>query len=133
MPTRKKAFSKKSQKRPSKNHDSAKKARHQEKPREYLTTGIEGFDNLFEHGVPKGAAVLISGGAGSGKTLLCLQILYNAVKKGKKCLYMTFEESEERLREHMSDFGWDIRKLKTGGEMAIKRFSIFDISRTLKP
>ena len=37
--------------------------------REYVRTGIEGFDKLFETGIPKGSAVLIAGGAGSGKTI----------------------------------------------------------------
>lgn len=100
------------------------------KEREYVKTGIEGFDSLFEKGIPKGSDVLISGGAGSGKTLLCLQMLYNAVRNGKKCLYMTFEESEERLSEHMKEFGWDFSGAK--GKLIIKRYSIFDISRTLE-
>ncbi len=101
-----------------------------EKPREYLLTGIEGFDKLFEKGIPKGASVLISGGAGSGKTIMCLQMILNAVKKGKNCLYMTFEESEERLREHMRDFGWKTDNMSS--RLVIKRFSIFDIGRTLE-
>jgi circadian clock protein KaiC len=100
------------------------------KEREYIKTGIAGFDDLFDKGIPRGAAVLISGGAGSGKTIMCLQFLYNAVKDGKNCLYMTFEESEERLKEHMNDFGWNTDKLK--GKFVIKRYSIFDMSRTLE-
>lgn len=109
-------------------HSKSKKV--VKKQREYLKTGIKGFDDLFDKGIPSGAAVLISGGAGSGKTIMCLQFLYNAVKNGKNCLYMTFEESEERLKEHMSDFGWDTDKLK--GKFLIKRYSIFDMSRTLE-
>lgn len=109
------------------NHHSKKAPR---KERDYIKTGIEGFDSLFEKGIPKGSDVLISGGAGSGKTILCLQILCNAIKDGKNCLYMTFEESEERLSEHMNEFGWDASKAK--GKLVIKRYSIFDISRTLE-
>ena len=109
---------------------AAKRKKQAKKEREYISTGIRGFDGLFEHGIPSGVDVLISGGAGSGKTILCLQILYNAAKNGKKCMYMSLEESEGRLREHMEDFGWDYEKL--GGRMIIKRFSIFDISRTLE-
>jgi circadian clock protein KaiC len=103
---------------------------HIKKEKEYIKTGIKGFDDIFEKGIPKGAAVLIAGGAGSGKTIMCLQILHNAVKDGKNCLYMTFEESEERLKEHMADFGWEVEK--SGGKFVIKRYSIFDISRTLE-
>ena len=83
-----------------------KKIIHHSDLREYVKTGIEGFDKLLEKGIPKGASVLISGGTGSGKTIMGLQILANAAKKGKKSLYMSFEESEDRLKEHMEDFGW---------------------------
>lgn len=101
------------------------------KKREFVKTGIPGFDKLFEKGVPKGASVLLAGGAGSGKTLMGLQMLVKAAKKGKKGLYMSFEESEDRLREHMEDFGWKPDELEAKGLLKIKRFSIFDISKSL--
>ncbi len=43
--------------------------------KEYVKTGVTGFDDLFDQGIPHGSSVLIAGGAGSGKTILCLQIL----------------------------------------------------------
>jgi len=102
------------------------------KKREYIRTGIEGFDELFEHGIPKGSAVLIAGGAGSGKTILCLQILANAAKAGEKCLYMSFEESEKRLKQHMEDFGWNPRELEKKGRLIIKRMRSHDIARSVE-
>lgn len=77
---------------------------------EWVKTGIPGFDELFEKGIPKGTSNLIAGGAGSGKTIMCLQILNNAVKNNEKCLYISLEESEMRLKKHMHDFGWDIEQ-----------------------
>lgn len=100
--------------------------------REYVKTGIEGFDQLFEHGIPKGSAILIAGGAGSGKTILCLQTLANAARAGEKCLYMSFEESEERLRNHMEDFGWNPKELEKSGNLMIKRVSSHDIARSVE-
>ncbi|MCJ7816256.1 MAG: AAA family ATPase [Candidatus Aenigmarchaeota archaeon] len=99
--------------------------------KEYIKTGIKGFDGLFERGIPKGNSVLIAGGTGSGKTIMCLQILAEAARKGEKCLYMSFEESEERLRRHMKDFGWNPSELEKKGNLLIKRFSIFDIARSI--
>ncbi len=43
--------------------------------REFLLTGIDGFDELIEKGIPRGVSVLVAGGAGSGKTIFCLQVL----------------------------------------------------------
>lgn len=64
---------------------------------EWIKTGIPGFDELFNRGIPKGKNILIAGGPGTGKTIFCLQTLYNAVRKGRDCLYITFEESPANL------------------------------------
>ena len=99
--------------------------------KEYVRTGIEGLDALIEKGIPKGTTILVAGGAGSGKTILCLQILNYHAKHGEKCLYMSFEESENRLREHMHDFGWDPEALEKKGSLKIQRFNPFDITRSV--
>lgn len=95
--------------------------------KEYIKTQIPGFDKLFTHGIPKGSTVLISGGTGSGKTNFCLQILMNMAKEGKNCYYMGFEESEERVIEHIKDFGWDPDELIKKGKLKIKRFLTSEI------
>jgi len=98
----------------------------------FIKTGISGFDKLLEKGIPKGSAVLIAGGAGSGKTIMCLQILANAAKSGKKCMYMSFEESESRLRKHMDDFGWNPAELEKNGNLMIKRMNSYEIARSVE-
>ncbi len=99
--------------------------------RGFIKTGMAGFDQLFERGIPEGSNVLVAGGAGSGKTIMCLQVIKNAVKQGKRCIYMSFEETEDRLREHMEDFGWDAGSMEKSGKLLIKRFSSFDISKSM--
>jgi len=47
-------------------------------------------------------------------------------------LYMSFEEPEERLREHMRDFGWDPKEFEKKGLLKIKRFSALDIARSVE-
>jgi len=95
--------------------------------KEYIKTGIPGFDKLFKHGIPKGSPVILAGGAGSGKTIFCLQLLAYQVAQGKKCYYMSFEESKEKLIEHMTDFGWDPEKLMESGNLKIRRFLTSEI------
>jgi KaiC/GvpD/RAD55 family RecA-like ATPase len=95
--------------------------------KEYVQTGIHGFDKLFKHGIPKGSTVLIAGGTGSGKTNFALQILANQAKKGGNCYYMGFEESEDRIIEHMNDFGWEPEELIKTGNLKIKRFLTSEI------
>jgi len=102
------------------------------KEEEWIKTGIPGFDELLEKGIPKGTSTLIAGGPGSGKTIFGLQTLYYGASNGEKCLYMTFEESEKRLKKHMRDFGWDPDKLEKKGKLIIKRYDPFTITRQVE-
>lgn len=97
-----------------------------------IKVGIKGFDELFKEGIPEGSSVLLEGGPGSGKTVFGLQILYNACKKGMKCLYMTFEEPERRLRHHMNGFGWDPRIYEKKGLLRIEKFNSLDVARSVE-
>jgi len=100
---------------------------YEQEKKEYIETGIPGFDQLFTHGIPKGSTILVAGGTGSGKTNFCLQILAHHAAQGKKCYYMGFEESENRIIEHMEDFGWNPRNLIKSGNLKIKRFLTSEI------
>jgi len=93
---------------------------------------IEKLYKTIAHLEEKPDAVLVAGGAGSGKTIFCLQTLnYHAIH-GEKCFYMSFEESEKRLMEHMEEFGWDADKLIKSGNLKIKRMSPFEITRSIE-
>lgn len=97
----------------------------------YAKTGVPGFDELFDNGIPLRNSVIVAGGAGSGKTIFCLQTLINKSKEGKKCLYMTLEEREDRLIEHMEGFGWKPDDLIKKGKLKIVRMNPFDITRNV--
>lgn len=99
--------------------------------KQYVFTGVPGFDDLLEKGIPKGNLMIVAGGAGSGKTIFCLQTLINKANEGKKCLYMTLEESEDKLLTHMEDFGWNARELVKKNKLKIFRINPFDITRNV--
>ena len=98
----------------------------------FIRLGIDGLDSLFAKGIPKGTSVLVAGGPGTGKTLFCLHMLNYAAEKGEKCLYLSFEESETRLMQHMHDFGWNPEKLAKNGNLMIRRIDPFEISRSME-
>jgi KaiC/GvpD/RAD55 family RecA-like ATPase len=97
----------------------------------HFFSGITGFDSLLVSGIPEGSSVIIAGGAGSGKTIFCLQTLVNKAKEGKKCLYLSLEESEERLIQHMEDFGWAPKELIKKNKLRISRINPFDLKRSV--
>jgi KaiC/GvpD/RAD55 family RecA-like ATPase len=97
----------------------------------FILTGVPGFDDLLKQGIPRGNSIILAGGAGSGKTIFCLQTLAHHAAKGKKCLYVTFEENEDRLCNHMMDFGWKAQEYIKNGTLKILRMSPFDITRNV--
>jgi circadian clock protein KaiC len=118
-------------------NSKAKKEISKEKPEQkerFVKTGIEGFDSLFEKdmGIPNGAAVLVEGGPGSGKTLFCLATLNNLCKRGKRGLHMSFEESEDQLISHMEEFNWKAKDFIKKGLLRISRFDAIDVSRSIE-
>lgn len=100
--------------------------------RQRLLTGVPGFDSMIPEGIPTGSNILVSGGPGSGKTTFCIQMLGHAARQGEKCLFLTFEESEERLIEHMEEYGFDPRKCIEEGTLRIERQDAFKVSRMVE-
>jgi circadian clock protein KaiC len=78
--------------------------------------GIASLDNLLGSGIPYGSSLLVSGVAGTGKTLLCLEFIYRgAAEFGEKGVFFSFEETTERLINAAKGMGWDIdREIKKG-------------------
>lgn len=95
-----------------------------------LKTEINGFDNLFtKGGIPKGNSILVAGGPGTGKSIFCRQICYNLVTKNKNCMYVSFEETEERIIKSMENFGWNVNKYIEEGKFLIQKINPLDILR----
>jgi len=80
---------------------------------ERVKTGIPGFDELVQGGIPKLSTTVVTGSPGTGKTILALQYIYNgATKFNEKGLYVTFEQGKEELYRQALQFGWDFRDLE---------------------
>ena len=78
-----------------------------------IPTGIPGFDIFSEGGLPEGRTTLVSGTAGSGKTIFASQFLAEGIKRGENGVFVTFEESPKMQRKNMRGFGWDIQQWET--------------------
>ena len=80
-----------------------------------VAAGIKNFDKLIEGGFEKNSTNMIVGMAGSGKSIFATQFLIEGMRKGEKCLYVTFEEKKERFYQNMLDFGWNLEEYEKKG------------------
>ncbi len=84
-----------------------------------LLTGIEGFDHISNGGLPRGRTTLVSGTAGSAKTLFAVQYLAEGIKRNDEAgVFVTFEESPHDIRQNMASMGWDIATWEAQGRWA---------------
>ena len=84
-------------------------------------TGIKGFDEITEGGLPKNRTTLVSGGAGSGKTLLGLDFLINgAIKFKEPGVFMSFEETQEELYTDVASLNLDLQGLVSQKKILIE-------------
>ncbi|MGH7031599.1 MAG: ATPase domain-containing protein, partial [Stellaceae bacterium] len=83
-------------------------------------TGIAGFDDVTQGGLPTGRPSLICGSAGCGKTLFGVTFLVNgAVALGEPGVFMSFEERAEDLAANVASLGYDLDRLVADGMLAI--------------
>ena len=75
-------------------------------------TGIAGLDEITYGGIPAGRPTLVSGGPGSGKTLLGVSFLVNGAQSfAEPGVLLTFEENADELAQDVRSLGYDLHKL----------------------
>jgi circadian clock protein KaiC len=78
-------------------------------------TGIEGFDDVTEGGLPRGRPSLVCGSAGCGKTLFATTFLVNGARAGEPGLFVTFEERPGDIGANVESLGFDLGDLVERG------------------
>jgi len=86
-------------------------------PVEKLRTGISSLDIIAKGGLPKNRTTLISGTAGSGKTVFAVHFLAAGIELGEPGVFVTFEESAADVRANMLSFGWDLAQMEEDGKL----------------
>ena len=90
-----------------------------------VPTGIGGFDDLSLGGLPKGRVTVISGTAGSGKTIFGLSFLYRGIIDfDEPGVFVTFEEPRTEIIKETLGFGWDLKRLEKDGMMSFVDASV---------
>jgi circadian clock protein KaiC len=77
-----------------------------------IPTGITGFDEITNGGLPRSRTTLVRGGPGCGKTVFAVQTLVNAARdRGEPGILVAFEESANQIVANAATMGWDIPAL----------------------
>lgn len=82
---------------------------------ERVSTGVPRLDTMLGGaGVYRGSSVLLSGTAGTGKTILASHFADASCRRGERCLYFAFEESPGQLM-------WNVRSVGLNLEPWVKK------------
>jgi circadian clock protein KaiC len=92
---------------------------------EKARTGITGFDEITGGGLPRGRPTLVTGAAGSGKTLFGIEFLVRGARDyGEPGVLLAFEEAQSDLATNVASLGFDLDQLEKDGLLAIDAFRL---------
>lgn len=95
--------------------------------RHRLSTGVPGLDPVLGGGLLAGGIYLLTGGPGTGKTVIANQICFNHARQGGRCLYVTLlSESHSRLLANLETLRFFDPSLLTD------QFSYLSATKTLR-
>ncbi len=76
-----------------------------------ISSYIEGLDEHMQGGIPEGHVVLVTGIAGTMKSSVVFNILYNETLAGKVGVYLSLEQSYQSLLNHFINMEYDLDKI----------------------
>src|SRR5690349_11163760 len=87
---------------------------------EKARTGIIGFDEVTNGGLPKGRPTIVCGGPGCGKTMFALEFLVRgAIDFDEPGVLLTFEETSDEMIKNVGSLGFDLRGLAAKNKLAM--------------
>lgn len=73
-----------------------------------VSSGLPGLDEVLDGGFVERRAYMVSGGSGTGKTIVGYHFLDAGVRVGESTLYVAFEEAESDVRANAASLGFDL-------------------------
>ncbi|MEA2742593.1 MAG: hypothetical protein QOG25_964 [Acetobacteraceae bacterium] len=84
---------------------------HQPVSNEIISSGIPGLDSMLRNGgFYRGSSLLLSGVAGTGKTLIGSHFINASCARGERCIFFVFEESAAEVCRNALSVGLDLQK-----------------------
>lgn len=99
---------------------------------ERVSLGNAELDAMCDGGVFRESIVLVSGAAGSGKTLLTASFVAAGMAAGERCLVFAFEERREQWYRNARGWGYDFARMARDGTGSLQVVSAFPEVATLE-
>ncbi|HEX2723864.1 MAG TPA: ATPase domain-containing protein [Gemmatimonadaceae bacterium] len=96
--------------------------------RKTLISGSSRLDALLGGGLTCGTSLLITGAAGTGKSVLCTQYANAAVKRGENVLFYLFDERFSTFRLRTQALGMPLDHAIDSGQLRIQQVEPTDLS-----
>ncbi len=93
--------------------------------------GIEGLDSMIQGGIPERTLMVAIGNAGTGKTTFGLQFLEHALSNGENAVYITLEESHERIINSATEKGWPYDEYVEDDRLAVVDLDPIEMANSL--
>lgn len=90
---------------------------HRSRPKERLSLGVRGLDDMLGGGIPAGYSVLVAGPSGSGKTVLATQFIMEGTRRDEPGIIAIFEKRPSEYPQRTATgraFEEAIRERKVG-------------------
>jgi circadian clock protein KaiC len=95
---------------------------------EFLQSGIKELDSLLGGGVAAGSSTLVLGPSGIGKSLLILQYLAAAVKRGERAALFIFDEELGLLLARAKGLGIDLQSMREANKLVIEQMDAAELT-----
>lgn len=86
---------------------------------ERVSTGIEKLDAMLAGGFYRGSSLLLSGTAGTGKSSIAAHLADAVCRRGERCLYYSFEESQHQIFRNMRSIGLELEPWVQKGQLRV--------------
>jgi circadian clock protein KaiC len=93
-----------------------------------LSSGSARLDELLGGGLTCGTSLLITGAAGTGKSVLCTQYAHAAVERNEKVLFYLFDERLSTFRLRTRTLGMNVESALKDGHLKIQQIEPTDLS-----
>jgi KaiC domain protein len=94
--------------------------------------GIDGLDDMIQRGVPERSLMVAIGSAGTGKTTFGLQFIHHGLQRGESAVFITLEESYERIMQSADEKGWEFSAYEENGQLAVVDLDPVEMANSLR-